>query len=162
MEQKYLDSIEKILRELLDKLRFEGYELELLEDDDKQDSVDKRYIKINISGEDVSELIGRYGKTLSSLEHIVNLIFNRDHEEDEYIRVLLDVNDYRKKREDYLIDVAERAIDEVRNSNLPVSLPPMLPAERRVIHNYAMKHDDIETESEGEEPERSVVIQPKK
>ena len=107
--------------------------------------------------EDAKFLIGRNGQTLKALEHIVRLMFVK---EAENLSFVLDVNDYRKSRSIYLIELAKQAVGRVRNTQKAEALLPMTPYERRVVHMELAAHPDIATESIGEEPYRRVVIKP--
>lgn len=107
--------------------------------------------------ENAKLLIGKNGQTLKALEHIVRLMLP---EESEPANVLLDVNDYRKSRAVYLIDLAKQAVGRVRNTQKAEALVPMTPYERRVVHMELASCPDVATESIGEEPYRRVVIKP--
>ena len=107
--------------------------------------------------EDAKLLIGKNGQTLKALEHVIRLMLPV---ECEPTSVLLDVNDYRKSRAAYLIDLAKQAVGRVRNTQKAEALVPMTPYERRVVHMELAASPDITTESIGEEPYRRVVIKP--
>ena len=118
------------------------------------------YTVIDISGPDLGILIGRRGDTLDALQYLVNLTANRNAE--KRIKIILDVEGYRKRREDTLNRLALRLADKARRKGHDVILEPMNPHERRVIHTALQNHRDVYTYSEGEEPYRKIVISPKK
>lgn len=116
-------------------------------------------IMINITGDDLGILIGRRGDTLDALQFLLNLIINKNFE--KRIKVYLDIEDYRKKRENTLNNLALRLADKVKRTGRKVVLEPMNPHERRIIHIALQEEKGITTYSEGEEPYRKVVIVPK-
>ena len=107
--------------------------------------------------EDAKFLIGRNGETLRALEHVARLMLTKEGED---LNFILDVNDYRKSRVTYLVDLAKEAISRVRNTQKAEALLPMTPYERRVVHMELASCPDLATESIGEEPYRRVVIKP--
>lgn len=112
---------------------------------------------IDLKGNDMGILIGRRGQTLDSLQYLVSLVINR-HSED-YIRIVLDTEDYRAKREKTLEDLGEKMADKAVSYKKKMILEPMNPSERRIIHAKLQNHEKVYTFSEGEEPYRRVVIQ---
>lgn len=112
---------------------------------------------VDISGEDLGLLIGRRGDTLASLQYIVNLIVSRKFE-GTHSAVTIDVEQYRKRRELQLIDLAARMADLVKRRGSPITLEPMTPAERRIIHVTLAEDPELETNSIGEGENRKVVI----
>ena len=118
-------------------------------------------IKINLSGPKMGLVIGYRGETLDSLQYLVSLVVNKNHE-NPYKRVVLDAENYRHKREETLIKVAQKTAYKVKKSGRPYKLEPMNPYERRVIHSALQEYTDINTYSEGEEPFRRIVISLKK
>lgn len=126
-----------------------------METQDRQD-----YLKISMSGENLGILIGRRGETLDALQYLTNLIVSRKME--ERIRIILDVEGYRQRRENTLINLAKRLSERVKKSGNKITLEPMNPHERRVIHTALQNEGKIYTFSEGEDPNRKVVIAPKK
>lgn len=113
-------------------------------------------LSIDILGKDMGVLIGRRGQTLDALQYLVSLVVNKDRE--KYLRVVLDTEDYRRKREQTLIRLANKLAYKVKKTGRDVVLEPMNPYERRVIHSALQNHPDVETRSQGEEPYRKVVI----
>ena len=111
---------------------------------------------IDVEGKDMGVLIGRRGQTLDSLQYLVSLVVNKDRE--NYLRVLLDTEDYRRKREQTLVKLANRLAQRVRKTGKEIVLEPMNPYERRIIHSALQGHPWVITKSQGEEPFRKVVI----
>jgi spoIIIJ-associated protein len=119
-------------------------------------------LKISLRGPEMGVLIGHRGETLDSLQYLVSLVVNRDNPNSEYKRVVLDTEDYRKKREETLVRLANRLASKVRSLSKSVILEPMNPYERRIIHSALQDNPYVTTHSEGEEPYRKVVIELKK
>jgi len=113
-------------------------------------------ITVRLTGDDIGIVIGRRGETLDALQYLLSLVVNRRSE--EYIRVIMDVADYRKKREETLVRLAKRVADKVTKYRKNVTLEPMNPYERRIIHSTLQNHKNVETQSTGEEPNRKVVV----
>lgn len=118
-------------------------------------------IKINLVGPNMGVLIGYRGETLDSLQYLVSLVVNKNHEE-EYKRVILDTVNYRQNRQETLKKLAGKMASKVKVSGKTLKLEPMNPYERRVIHATLQNDPYIITHSEGEEPFRRVVIELKK
>ena len=118
-------------------------------------------ININLKGSKMGLVIGYRGETLDSLQYLVSLVVNKNHE-NPYKKVVLDAENYRHKREETLIKVAQKTAYKVKKSGRPYKLEPMNPYERRVIHSALQEYTDINTYSEGEEPFRRIVISLKK
>jgi len=117
-------------------------------------------ILINISGDRVGVLIGRRGETLDAIQYLTSLIINKNTE--EYKRVVVDIENYRNQREEALTHLAYRMADRVEKYKKSVTLEPMTPSERRIIHMALKERFLIETPSIGEEPNRRIVIKLKK
>lgn len=118
---------------------------------------EKDTLNINLSGSKMGLVIGYRGETLDSLQYLVSLVINKDHNL-PYKRVVLDTENYRSKREETLIRVAQKTAYKVRKSGRPYKLEPMNPYERRIIHSALQNYNDINTYSEGEEPFRRIVV----
>lgn len=116
-------------------------------------------LNINLSGESMGIVIGKRGDTLDSLQYLTSLIVN--HESEEYVKVILDTENYRQKREEALLALASRLASKVAHSGRKYTLEPMNPYERRIIHASLQANDAVTTFSVGEEPYRKVVIAPK-
>ncbi len=112
---------------------------------------------IDLAGEDSGLLIGRRGQTLQALQFLVNLIVRRQF---EGVRVVLDVENYRQRRESQLRDMATKVAARVAQTNRSITLEPMPPADRRIIHTTLTDHPGVSTESSGEGEGRKVTIMP--
>lgn len=121
----------------------------------------KDELNVNLIGNDMGILIGRRGETLDSLQYLLSLVINKEHKDEKYKRVVIDTENYRKKREETLIRLANKLASRVRKTGKEIILEPMNPYERRVIHSALQGNRYISTRSEGEEPYRKVVIEPK-
>lgn len=117
-------------------------------------------IDINIDGDEMGVLIGKRGQTLDSLQYLVSLVINKNSE--NYIKIKLDTENYRARRKETLENLAKNIAFKVKRTRKPVSLEPMNPYERRIIHSALQNDKYVETYSEGEEPYRKVVINIKK
>ncbi|MHB0884786.1 MAG: RNA-binding cell elongation regulator Jag/EloR [Bacillota bacterium] len=115
----------------------------------------------NLEGPDLGILIGRRGQTVDALQYLVNLAANRTGDA-EKVRFIIDVEGYRRRREETLRSLAERLADRVQRSGRSVVLEPMSAQERRIIHLALQQNSSVETQSEGEEPQRHVVISVKR
>ena len=127
--------------------------------DVKYDEFEKT-MDIDLSGDEMGVLIGKRGQTLDSLQYLVSLVVNKDVE--DYIRVKVDTENYRKRRKDTLENLAKNIAFKVKRTKRPVSLEPMNPYERRIIHSALQNDKYVTTHSEGEEPFRRVVVTLKK
>ncbi|NCC78586.1 MAG: protein jag [Clostridia bacterium] len=115
-------------------------------------------LKIDISGPKMGLVIGYRGETLDSLQYLTSLVVNKKRE-GEYVRVILDTEGYRKKREETLERLAEKTAYKVKKYRRSMKLEPMNPYERRIIHSKLQKIEGIATHSVGDEPFRRVVIE---
>ena len=127
--------------------------------DVKYDEENKN-IDIELNGDEMGVLIGKRGQTLDSLQYLVSLVVNKNSE--EYIRVKVDTEDYRKRRKETLENLAKNIAYKVKRTKRSVSLEPMNPYERRIIHSALQNDKYVTTHSEGEEPFRRVVVTLKK
>ncbi len=123
-------------------------------------SEDDENIVVDINGDDIGIIIGRRGETMDALQYLTSLVVNKEYE--DYKRVILNVENYRQKREETLVKLANRLAEKVVKYKKPVTLEPMNPYERRIIHSSLQGHRSVETFSTGEEPKRKVVIALKK
>ena len=121
----------------------------------KYDEAEKT-MDIELSGDEMGVLIGKRGQTLDSLQYLVSLVVNK--EVDDYIRVKVDTENYRQRRKETLENLAKNISFKVKRSKRPVSLEPMNPYERRIIHSALQNDRFVTTHSEGEEPYRHVVV----
>lgn len=113
-------------------------------------------LSINLEGPDMGVLIGKRGQTLDSLQYLISLVVNKT--KGNYIRVKVDTEDYRERRKKTLENLAKNLSYKVKRTRRPVTLEPMNPYERRVIHSTLQNDKFVTTHSEGEEPYRRVVI----
>lgn len=121
---------------------------------------EEHIIEVELKGDDMGILIGKRGQTLDSLQYLVSLIVNKGTE--GYLRVKLDTENYRERRKETLETLAKNIAYKVKRTRRPVSLEPMNPYERRIIHAAVQNDKYVTTRSEGEEPFRHVVIALKK
>jgi spoIIIJ-associated protein len=118
-------------------------------------------LKIHMNGPDMGILIGYRGETLDALQYLISLTINKDRN-DDYKRVILDTENYRKKREETIKRLAIKIANKAIRTGKVVKLEPMNPYERRIIHSVLQNNPDVQTYSEGEEPYRRVVVDLKK
>ncbi|MDD6182778.1 MAG: protein jag [Lachnospiraceae bacterium] len=150
-------SIEDVARTFLsDVFGAMNMEVEIIINVDESD----RMMDIELKGDNMGLLIGKRGQTLDSLQQLTNLAVNK--KSDSYYRVKLDTENYRKRRKDTLENLAKNIAYKVKRTKRPVSLEPMNPFERRVIHSALQNDRYVTTHSEGEEPYRHVVVALKK
>ena len=123
--------------------------------DVKMDEVENE-MSIDLKGEEMGVLIGKRGQTLDSLQYLTSLVVSKGNS--NYIRVKVDTENYRKRRKDTLENLAKNLAYKVKRTKRPVTLEPMNPYERRVIHSALQNDKYVSTHSEGEEPFRRVVI----
>lgn len=117
---------------------------------------DSNVVSVELKGDDMGVLIGKRGQTLDSLQYLTNLAVNKHA--DSYVKVKIDTEDYRKRRRETLENLAKNIAYKVKRTKRPVSLEPMNPFERRVIHSTLQNDKFVTTHSEGEEPYRHVVV----
>ena len=150
-EQK--EDIKKDIKAFLDSM-FGAMSMEVNVDitfDDEENSVN-----VDLSGDNMGVLIGKRGQTLDSIQYLTSLVINKNSE--KYVRVKLDTENYRKRRKETLESLAKNIAYKVKRSRRPVSLEPMNPYERRIIHSALQSDRFVSTRSEGEEPFRHVVV----
>ena len=120
---------------------------------------DDSNIYIELSGDDCGTIIGRRGQTLDAIQYLTSLVVNKEHE--NYIKVVLDAEDYRSRREKTLEQLADKMAKKALRSHRSLKLDPMNPYERKIIHATLQKNPKVSTRSEGQDPYRRVVIEPK-
>lgn len=140
---------------LKDTLKAMGMEVEIALDIDEDGS-----LSVNMSGPNMGILIGKRGQTLDSLQYLANRVANKH--QSGYVRVKLDTENYRARREETLKHLAKNIAHKVKRNRRPVALEPMNPYERRIIHSALQNDPYVTTHSEGEEPYRKVVVTLKK
>lgn len=117
---------------------------------------DEKSINVDLKGDEMGVLIGKRGQTLDSLQYLTNLAVGK--QVNEFVKVKIDTEDYRKRRKETLENLARNIAYKVKRTKRPVSLEPMNPFERRVIHSALQNDRYVSTHSEGEEPFRHVVV----
>ena len=150
--RKVLETAERAEKFLMDVLEAMDLKATVSLEENKEE----RTLDIDLAGDDMGVLIGKRGQTLDSLQYLVSLVVNKG--EDDYIRVKVDTENYRQRRKDTLENLAKNIASKVRRTGKPVTLEPMNPYERRVIHSALQNDRYVETHSEGEEPFRKVVV----
>ncbi|MBO8164805.1 MAG: protein jag [Brevibacillus sp.] len=116
-------------------------------------------VLFEIVGKNLGMVIGRHGQTLDALQYLVNLVGNKGA--DQIVRITLDAENYRSRRKETLENLAERIARKAMRTGRIVRLEPMSAAERKVIHSFLQNREDVVTYSEGEEPNRYIVVAPK-
>ena len=145
------EDVENVVKEFLSKV-FDAMNLKVK----INVTVDEESVDIDLVGDDMGVLIGKRGQTLDSLQYLVSLVVNK--KSDKYLRVKLDTENYRERRKETLENLAKNIAFKVKRTKRPVSLEPMNPNERRVIHSALQNDRYVTTKSEGEEPYRHVVV----
>ena len=141
--------LEELLEEIADDLQLDA-EVEVEEADG--------VLIGRLEGENVGLFIGRHGQTIDAVQHLAQRIVFP--EGPSSVRVVIDANGYRERRAETLRADADDAADEAVAKDRPVELDPLPPSERRIVHEYLRDREDVETHSEGDEPERYLVITP--
>ena len=141
--------VRNFLEKVFDAMKME-VEIELNEDEENHT------MDIDLRGNDMGILIGKRGQTLDSIQYLTSLVANKQSE--EYIRVKVDTENYRKRRKDTLENLAKNIAYKVKRTKRSVSLEPMNPYERRIIHSALQGDHYVSTHSEGDEPFRHVVV----
>jgi spoIIIJ-associated protein len=152
LKRDYVGDAKTFLKDVLNAMNVKA-EINIKEENNE--------IKINLIGPSMGVLIGYRGETLDSLQYLVSLVVNKNHDE-AYKRVILDTANYRYNRQETLRKLAFKMGDKVRANSKTLKLEPMNPYERRVIHSTLQNDAYVTTHSEGEEPYRRVVIELKK
>ena len=119
-----------------------------------------REIHATLEGEDLGLFIGRHGQTIDAVQHLAFKTATRDQPPSAGVRVVVDAAGYRERREQMLHRQADQAAARVARSGRPVALDAMSATERRVVHEHLKDRDDVETYSEGTEPDRHLVVAP--
>ncbi|MBQ3545341.1 MAG: protein jag [Lachnospiraceae bacterium] len=148
VEPQTKEACEKFLTDVLKTM---GMEVKLTSEIDEDGS-----LSINMEGENMGILIGKRGQTLDSLQYLTNRVSNKMQE--GYVRVKLDTENYRQRRKETLENLAKNIAHKVKRTKKSVSLEPMNPYERRIIHSALQGDKYVSTHSEGEEPYRRVVV----
>ncbi|WP_346873851.1 RNA-binding cell elongation regulator Jag/EloR [Clostridium sp. UBA5988] len=152
LKRDYIGDAKKFLRDILNAMNVKA-EIHIKEENNE--------VNINLVGPNMGVLIGYRGETLDSLQYLLSLVVNKNHDE-TYKRVILDTVNYRQNRQETLKKLALKMGDKVRINGKTLKLEPMNPYERRVIHSTLQNNAYVTTHSEGDEPYRRVVIELKK
>ena len=142
--------LEKFLRDIADQM---GVDL------DFSVKANDELVFVEITGKDTGTIIGKRGATLDAVQCLASYVVNK--ESDKYVRVILDAENYRAKREKTLVNLANRLAGKVERTGRPTTLEPMNPYERKVIHCTLQNHPNVKTRSEGKDPYRKVIIEAK-
>lgn len=138
---------------LIEKMKIDGKVLAAREEE---------AVRLRIDCDEMGVLIGHRGETLDAVQYLTSLVINRNRKTEGYTRVTINTEDYREKREETLKRLARRMAQQVKTAGAPKMLEPMNPYERRIIHSALQKNPYVTTYSEGEEPNRRVVVSPKR
>ncbi len=136
-----------------------GFEAQVFAHLDESDCADRRSVRVDVRGRDLSALIGRHAETLNAFQYIASLMVGKDAQ--EFVQLSVDVEGYRARREKQLRQMAQRMADQALKMGRRVAMEPMSAAERRIVHMELQGHPAVTTESTGEEPRRKVTIVPK-
>lgn len=145
MEEK-INTIKEIVSNFVDAIDY-AIDIAVLEKDDQ--------IFVNLVGENLGMLIGYHGKNIDAIEIVINLMISKKYK-DTY--VYIDINEYRKNREMVISKYVDNIIKQLSNNIESISLNPMSSFERKFVHNYIKKFENIESVSEGEEPNRFITL----
>jgi spoIIIJ-associated protein len=143
------EALEELLEEIVEDLQLDA-EVEVEEAEG--------VLTGRLEGENVGLFIGRRGQTIDAVQHLAQRIVFPDGPSS--VRVVIDANGYRERRAEALRADADDAADEAVSTGKPIELDPLPPSERRIVHEYLREREDVETHSEGDEPERYLVITP--
>lgn len=141
------------LEELIEKMSLDC-QVQATEEDDM--------IKLVVTGDGVGGVIGRRGETLDAVQYLVNLYLNKGKRGDDYKRIIVDSENYRAKREETLIRLANNMASKAVKYRKDMMFEPMNPYERRIIHSALQNHKSVTTKSVGTDPHRKIVVIPKK
>lgn len=153
IEEEKTASIEDVAKDFLKNV-FTAMNMAVVVDANYDE--ENRNMDIDLSGDEMGVLIGKRGQTLDSLQYLVSLVVNKNQE--NYIRVKVDTENYRQRRKETLENLAKNISYKVKRTKRSVSLEPMNPYERRIIHSALQNDRYVTTHSEGEEPFRRVVV----
>ena len=146
-------TIRKLTQELFTRLGFSEADIQV---EKTEEEIFK--VQIEIDPEESGILIGYHGETISSLQLVLSLIIN--HELDQWYRLSLNINDYRERREQSLVEMAQNAAERVKTTNEELIMPPMVSFDRRIIHLTLAEETEVKTESTGSGKDRRLIIYP--
>ncbi len=155
VSEESIEKAEKRIRKFLDEFTSSLENVEYTTETDKENA----FLKVELSGEGSKALIGYRGEVLNSLQTILNTIANSEIK--ERVRVILNIGNYREKREKSLEELADKISKTVLRTGKSITLEPMMAYERKIIHNRLQSSNKVKTHSIGEEPYRRVVIEKK-
>lgn len=155
VSEEKADKTKKKLEELLKGL------FEITGDSEIEYTIERteNQVVLNITGNNVSHLIGYKGKTIESFQSLINSMLQ--HEDEDYAKIFVEINSYKKVKEEKLQSLADKMATNVIKFRKPIKLEPMTAYERLIVHKRLAERDDVETESIGEEPRRRVLIKKK-
>lgn len=151
VKEDWTEKAVSFIQQVVEKMGLTNIVVEIVKKDDP--------LVLNLRGSRMGILIGRRGQTLDALQYLTNLVVNKDSE--RRVRVVIDAEEYRKRREQTLQRLALRLAEQVKRKGKSITLEPMNPHERRIIHTVLQNNPYVFTVSEGEEPYRKVVISAK-
>ena len=151
MSEGGADRVRELLEKVSDALGLDA-DVVMEENDDG--------IRGTLEGDDMGLFIGRHGQTIDAVQHLAFKFANRDAGRDQAVRVTVDAAGYRERREQMLHRQADQAAERAARSGRPVALDAMSATERKVVHEHLKDRDDVETYSEGTEPDRHLVVAP--
>ena len=149
VEPQTIETCEKFIYDVMNAMGMDDVKVTSVVDEEGA-------LSINMEGSNMGILIGKRGETLDSLQYLTNRVANKM--QDGYVRVKLDTEDYRRRRKETLENLAKNIASKVKRTRKTVSLEPMNPYERRIIHSALQSDPAVSTHSEGEEPYRRVVV----
>ena len=149
VEPQTIETCEKFIYDVMNAMGMDDVKVTSVVDEEGA-------LSINMEGSNMGILIGKRGQTLDSLQYLTNRVANKM--QDGYVRVKLDTEDYRRRRKETLENLAKNIASKVKRTRKTVSLEPMNPYERRIIHSALQSDPAVSTHSEGEEPYRRVVV----
>lgn len=149
VEPQTIETCEKFIYDVMNAMDMDDVKVTSVVDEEGA-------LSINMEGSNMGILIGKRGQTLDSLQYLTNRVANKM--QDGYVRVKLDTEDYRRRRKETLENLAKNIASKVKRTRKTVSLEPMNPYERRIIHSALQSDPAVSTHSEGEEPYRRVVV----
>lgn len=149
VEPQTIETCEKFIYDVMNAMGMDDVKVTSVVDEEEA-------LSINMEGSNMGILIGKRGQTLDSLQYLTNRVANKM--QDGYVRVKLDTEDYRRRRKETLENLAKNIASKVKRTRKTVSLEPMNPYERRIIHSALQSDPAVSTHSEGEEPYRRVVV----
>ena len=155
MEQAQINKIKETIAEFFDKMTISTSSLAVSSDSAEQGEAVQADVKLD----EPQILIGQQGQTLLEIQRLLRVILNKKLQTTFYLN--LDINDYKKKKVEYLKDLAKDLADQVALSKMTKKLSPMSSYERRIVHSELSQRTDVTTESEGEGLDRHIVIRPK-